>query len=218
MREDDRALVCEIHPEQARLLRQNLTGDRRFGVHHRDGYEALEALLPPTPRRGVVLIDPPYEDADEFGRLLPALEKGARRWPTGIFVVWYPIKHRRELRGFYRSLAAAGLGPVLLAELAIRPADSGGRSGSSAASGRRRGPPGAPPPGAPRAIAAWCCCSTSVMPPAATSSCSRPNGRLCAWGPDTAYPRRWRPSKKTGRSVRSLKTAIPKITVGRKPV
>lgn len=131
MREDDRALVCEIHPEQARLLRQNLAGDRRFGVHHRDGYEALEALLPPTPRRGVVLIDPPYEDADEFGRLLPALEKGARRWPTGIFMVWYPIKHRRELRGFYRSLAAAGLGPVLLAELAVRPADSGGRLNGS---------------------------------------------------------------------------------------
>lgn len=131
MGESDRALVCEIDPEQCRLLRQNLAGDRRFGVHHRDGYEALQALLPPMPRRGLVLIDPPYEDAGELKRLFPALEKGGRRWPTGIFMVWYPIKHRRELRGFYRSLATARLGPVLLAELMVRPADSGGRLNGS---------------------------------------------------------------------------------------
>lgn len=131
MGENDRALVCEIDPAQSRLLRQHLAGDRRFGVHHRDGYEALQALLPPMPRRGMVLIDPPYEDADESKRLFPALEKGGRRWPTGIFMVWYPIKHRRELRGFYRSLAAARLGPVLIAELMVRPADSGGRLNGS---------------------------------------------------------------------------------------
>ncbi|MGD8977297.1 MAG: 23S rRNA (adenine(2030)-N(6))-methyltransferase RlmJ [Gammaproteobacteria bacterium] len=134
MGESDRALVCEIDPGQSRLLRQNLAGDRRFGVHHRDGYEAPQALLPPMPplpRRGVVLIDPPYEDADELKRLFPALEKGGRRWPTGIFMVWYPIKHRRELRGFYRSLVATRLGPVLLAELMVRPADSGGRLNGS---------------------------------------------------------------------------------------
>jgi len=131
MREADRALLCELQPEQARLLRQQIGTDRRFGIHQRDGYEGLGALLPPQPRRGMVLIDPPYEQEHELQRLIPVLEQATRRWPTGIFVVWYPIKHRRDLRGFYRQLAGAGIGPVLLAELGVRPGDNDTRLNGS---------------------------------------------------------------------------------------
>ncbi len=124
MGKTDRAILCELQPEQARQLRQKIGADRRFGIHQRDGYEGLGGLLPPQPRRGMVLIDPPYEQEHELQRLIPALEQATRRWPTGIFLLWYPIKHRRELRGFYRQLAGAGLGPVLLAELGVRPGDN----------------------------------------------------------------------------------------------
>ncbi|MGB5622785.1 MAG: 23S rRNA (adenine(2030)-N(6))-methyltransferase RlmJ [Gammaproteobacteria bacterium] len=131
MRDTDRAILCELQPEQARQLRQKIGADRRFAIHQRDGYEGLGALLPPQPRRGMVLIDPPYEQEHELQRLIPVLEQATRRWPTGIFVVWYPIKHRRELRGFYRQLAGAGLGPVLLAELGVRPGDNEARLNGS---------------------------------------------------------------------------------------
>jgi len=131
LRESDRAQLCELQPDELRMLRQNIDGDRRFAVHHRDGYQALDALLPPMPRRGVVLIDPPYEQGNEFQRLVPALESAVRKWPTGIFMAWYPIKHRRELRAFYRQLRDGGFGSVLLAELTIRPDDSRARLNGS---------------------------------------------------------------------------------------
>jgi len=131
LREGDRAQLCELQPEELRMLRQNMGDDRRFGIHQRDGYEALGALLPPTPRRGMVLIDPPYEKEDELQRLVPALEAATRKWPTGIFMVWYPIKHRRDLRAFYRQLSSGGFGSVLLAELTIRPDDSRARLNGS---------------------------------------------------------------------------------------
>jgi len=131
LRECDRAQLCELQPAELRMLRQNVGDDRRFGIHQRDGYEALGALLPPTPRRGMVLIDPPYEQENEQQRLVPALESATRKWPVGIFMVWYPIKHRRDLRAFYRQLADAGFGSVLLAELMIRPDDSRARLNGS---------------------------------------------------------------------------------------
>ncbi len=121
MRRRDRLVLCELHPEDARTLEQHVARDRRARVYHADGYIALKALLPPKERRGVVLIDPPFEVTDEFARIMRGLGHAYRRWATGIYLVWYPIKHRAPVRAFHDALTASGIRRILVAELLLRP-------------------------------------------------------------------------------------------------
>jgi 23S rRNA (adenine2030-N6)-methyltransferase len=105
LREDDRLVACELRDYDAALLRANFRTDDRVSIHHRDGYEAIRAFVPLPNRRGLVFIDPSFEQPDEFQRLADALNAGVKKWPTGIFMVWYPIKDRsaiRALRKRYR--------------------------------------------------------------------------------------------------------------------
>jgi len=95
LRSEDRLMACELHPEDFAALKARYRHDRQVAVHHRDGYEALSALLPPPERRGLVFIDPPFEAKDEDERLAAALAAGLQKWPTGVFVAWYPVKERR---------------------------------------------------------------------------------------------------------------------------
>jgi 23S rRNA (adenine2030-N6)-methyltransferase len=126
MRDIDRGILCELHPEESAMLKQVLRGDSRFAVHARDGYAAMNALLPPKERRGVVLIDPPFEaQDDEFRIIEKALADARRRWPTGIYAIWYPIKLRQHVQPFHRWLAASGFPRVLVAELLLHPDNSG---------------------------------------------------------------------------------------------
>ncbi|MFA6985760.1 MAG: 23S rRNA (adenine(2030)-N(6))-methyltransferase RlmJ, partial [Arenimonas sp.] len=98
MRDQDRLAACELQPDEARALATLFKHDSRVGVMARDGYGAIKALLPPKEKRGLVLIDPPYEAQEgEFVSILAALKEGLARWPTGMFAVWYPIKQRRTL-------------------------------------------------------------------------------------------------------------------------
>jgi 23S rRNA (adenine2030-N6)-methyltransferase len=92
LRPGDRFVACELHPEEALALKREFAGDRAVDVRQADGYKALKALLPPVERRGLVLIDPPFEASDEFERLSRALRQGVRRFATGCYAVWYPIK------------------------------------------------------------------------------------------------------------------------------
>jgi 23S rRNA (adenine2030-N6)-methyltransferase len=125
MREQDRLAACELQPDEARALTQLFKNDKRVGVMARDGYGAIKALLPPKEKRGLVLIDPPYEAQEgEFTSILAAVKEGLARWPTGTFAVWYPIKQRRTLLPFLRKAALLPCKSVLLAELLIRPDDS----------------------------------------------------------------------------------------------
>ncbi len=126
--EQDRLLLSELVPEEAAGLRRLFRGDTRVAVHCRDGWEALGALLPPTPRRGLVLIDPPYEAPDDLRRLVDGLVLARQRWPVGVLAAWYPVKDRRELRTLERAVASAelGAGGVLQVELAVRPDDNPG--------------------------------------------------------------------------------------------
>lgn len=117
----DRLVLYELHPEDARLLARAFAGDTRVEVHARDGWSALKAELPPAERRGVVLIDPAFEVRDEFQNLVRALRTGHRRWATGIYVLWYPIKDPAEVAAFKADLAASGIRRILLAELHMRP-------------------------------------------------------------------------------------------------
>lgn len=120
LRPGDRLVCCELHPEHYAALRGGFAGDAAVSVHHRDGWEALGALLPPRERRGLVLIDPPYEAVDEFDRLLAGLRAGHARFRTGVFAAWYPIKHRAPVRAFQDAVRASGLRDVVAAELVLR--------------------------------------------------------------------------------------------------
>lgn len=124
LREEDRLVLVEAVPDEAAALRQLFRRDARVAVHCRDGWEALGGLLPPVPRRGLLLVDPPYEAPDDLHRVVAGLALARRRWPVGVLAAWYPIKDRRVLRPFYRDLGAAGLGSVLRVELSVRPDDN----------------------------------------------------------------------------------------------
>lgn len=125
MRSTDSAHLCELHPEEATLLRDLFHHDSRVHVHNRNGYEALKGLLPPKEKRGLVLIDPPYEAQEAEYRLIEAALKSALlRWPGGIYAIWYPIKLRSQVQPFLRWLQHCGAKRVLRAELLVRPDDS----------------------------------------------------------------------------------------------
>jgi 23S rRNA (adenine2030-N6)-methyltransferase len=125
LRPNDSAQLCELHPEEAGRLRARLRHDARLHVHERDGYAALKALLPPKEKRGLVLIDPPYEAQEaEYQQIEQALKVALERWPTGIYAVWYPIKQRSQVQPFLRWLGHCGARRVLRAELLVHADDS----------------------------------------------------------------------------------------------
>jgi len=103
-REHDRMVLCEKVPEIAAELRENLKGERRAIVHRRDGYEA-HALLPPAEKRGLMLIDPPFERPDEFDAAAGLVEKSMARFAGGIYAIWYPLKNRHAAGRFERHVA-----------------------------------------------------------------------------------------------------------------
>lgn len=125
MRDNDRATLCEVQPEEAAQLKKLFAGDARIGVHERDGYTALDALLPPPERRGLVLIDPPFEAQEgEFDAIEAALTQALGKWPGGIYSIWYPIKLRQQSAPFLRGFARRKIPKVLCAELLLHPDNS----------------------------------------------------------------------------------------------
>jgi len=117
LRTGDRMTLCELHPEEHQALRRQLGDDPRVGVHRLDGYHGLKAFLPPRERRGLVLIDPPFERPDEYDALVRGLQLAHRRFPAGILAAWYPVKRSAPLHAFESSLAAAGIPKILRVEL-----------------------------------------------------------------------------------------------------
>jgi 23S rRNA (adenine2030-N6)-methyltransferase len=131
MRAQDRAAFCELEPREAAALRQSVRGDARAAVHERDGYEALMALLPPREKRGLVMIDPPFEQPGEFERLAMALRDAHARWSSGVYLAWYPIKQGGEARRFIDRMVASGIRRQWVFELTVAPDDSpGGLNGA----------------------------------------------------------------------------------------
>lgn len=120
LREQDRLFALELHPADAEALRENFAGDFQTRVTHLDGWAALGTHLPPKEKRGLVLIDPPFEEKGEFSRMVAGLVKGHRRWPGGIFAFWYPIKEPSEVQSFVADLKSTGIPKILRIELTIR--------------------------------------------------------------------------------------------------
>jgi 23S rRNA (adenine2030-N6)-methyltransferase len=119
MRPQDRLVAIEKHPEEAARLRGVLAPWRKAAVEEADGYARLPKLLPPPERRGLVLIDPPFEAPDEFAQLAAALRSAHRRFATGIYLVWYPVKAQGETEAFVGETLAGGAASVLTIEIAI---------------------------------------------------------------------------------------------------
>ncbi len=124
LRPQDRMVLMELHPADLPLLQQEFAGDRRVAVRHQDGFTGLKALLPPKEKRGLVLIDPSYEVKDEFDRVVEVLLQSHRRWPTGIYALWYPILNRASIDRLHRRLRDSGIRRILYAELSLRPDDA----------------------------------------------------------------------------------------------
>ena len=105
MRPEDSLRLTELHPDDAQRLRQRFGRDERIKIEVRDGYEALPAYLPPPERRGLVLIDPPFEHRDELAHMAKAAMKAIERWPTGTFIFWRPLKDLENTEKFDNGLA-----------------------------------------------------------------------------------------------------------------
>jgi 23S rRNA (adenine2030-N6)-methyltransferase len=131
LRPQDRLLLNELHPEDGRLLKENMARDRRVAVHQKDGWLLPRALLPVPERRALLLIDPPFEKADELERCVKAVAEAIGRMRQTVIMLWYPIKDRRQLRRFHAGLQASGAPKLLNVELLIRAADDATRLNGS---------------------------------------------------------------------------------------
>jgi 23S rRNA (adenine2030-N6)-methyltransferase len=130
LRPQDRLTACELEPNAAAALARHLRGDARCKAVAIDGWTALNAYLPPKERRGLVLIDPPFEDPGDFTRLAHALEAAYRKWASGSYLAWYPIKARAEPDALARRLRRSGMAKVLRAELSVAAPRDGERLAS----------------------------------------------------------------------------------------
>ena len=131
LRPQDRALFVELMPAEARAAEREIETLGRTRTEIGDGYAALKAFLPPEERRGLVLIDPPYESVDELKSMLQAFKDAYRRWPSGVFLMWYPIRSAVQRSMVHARFEALQIPKMLFADLAIHPDDAGvGLAGS----------------------------------------------------------------------------------------
>jgi len=109
LREKDRALFCELRADAYAALSARFKRDTRVRALFLDGYTGLGAFVPPKERRGLVLIDPPFERTDEYQAMFSAFLSAYAKWPTGIYALWHPIKSLFETQVFYDAFAKAGV-------------------------------------------------------------------------------------------------------------
>jgi 23S rRNA (adenine2030-N6)-methyltransferase len=136
LRPQDRMTACEVEPKARKRLIDALRRDTQARVVDLDGWLALPAFVPPKERRGLVLIDPPYEQKDEFERLAEGFGGAFAKWPTGSFMLWYPVKSRRATDTLARHVTeAVGAGPspgkCLRLEFSVAPQAIGGALASA---------------------------------------------------------------------------------------
>jgi 23S rRNA (adenine2030-N6)-methyltransferase len=121
LRAQDRLIACELEPGAFTALSQSMQRDGRIKTIAIDGWTALKAYVPPKERRGLVLVDPPFERDDEYRHLAETFAIGYGKWPTGIYALWYPIKGRSDADALAKRLRRLNLQKVLRAELIVSP-------------------------------------------------------------------------------------------------
>jgi 23S rRNA (adenine2030-N6)-methyltransferase len=119
LRPQDRLIACEFEPVAAAALARNLARDARCKAVAIDGWTALNAYVPPKERRGLVLVDPPFEETSDFPRLGQGIETAHRKWPSGTYLLWYPIKERDGPDALARRLRRSGMAKILRVELSV---------------------------------------------------------------------------------------------------
>jgi len=131
LRRQDRLIACELEPTAAASLKLALRGEPRAKVLPINGWMALKANIPPKERRGLVLVDPAYEDSADFLRLDEALAQSYRKWPGGLYLLWYPIKARDAADALARRLRRLNVPKILRCELSVgAPREAGALAGS----------------------------------------------------------------------------------------
>ncbi|KNC10402.1 23S rRNA (adenine(2030)-N(6))-methyltransferase RlmJ [Pseudomonas coleopterorum] len=125
MRQQDRVLLNEKHPDDGQLLKDNMKKDPRVAVHLGEGWHVPRALLPVAEKRAVMLIDPPFEQLDELQRCAKAMKETIGRMRQTVAAIWYPIKDdSRALKRFYQELTSSGAPKLLRVELLVHPLDT----------------------------------------------------------------------------------------------
>lgn len=126
LREGDRLIANELHPDDYGTLKETLARRRNVRVTNLDAYECIRGNIPPKEKRGLVLIDPPFEKIDEFQTLIRQMEEWKKRFPTGIFMIWYPIKAHLAVDGMKRAAISLGLHRTWCVETLLHPRRSEG--------------------------------------------------------------------------------------------
>ncbi|ASK56594.1 23S rRNA (adenine(2030)-N(6))-methyltransferase RlmJ [Vibrio tarriae] len=121
LREQDRMVLTELHPSDYPLLEQEFHRDRQVSIYKEDGFARLKASLPPQERRGLVLIDPPYELAKEYRDVVQAIAQSYKRWATGIYAIWYPVVNRCDIDDMVEGLQGLEIRKILQIELGVAP-------------------------------------------------------------------------------------------------
>lgn len=121
LREQDRALLTELHPNDFPLLRQEFAKKANVVTKRENGFQQLKAALPPKEKRGLVLIDPPYELKEDYELVVKAIIEGYKRFATGVYAIWYPVVLRQHSKRIVRGLIETGIRKILQIELAVRP-------------------------------------------------------------------------------------------------
>lgn len=121
IREQDRMVLTELHPADFPLLLQEFRGDRQVRIFKEDAFARLKASLPPKERRGVVLIDPPYELKHEYMDVVKAIKESYKRWATGTYAIWYPVVYRENIDKMLKGLENLGIRKILQIELGVEP-------------------------------------------------------------------------------------------------
>ncbi|KAE9538332.1 23S rRNA (adenine(2030)-N(6))-methyltransferase RlmJ [Ursidibacter maritimus] len=121
LRPQDRALLTELHPNDFPLLRNEFAKNRNVVTKRENGFQQLKSALPPKEKRGLVLIDPPYELKEDYELVVKAIIEGYKRFATGVYAIWYPVVLRQHTKRIVRGLEATGIRKILQIELAVRP-------------------------------------------------------------------------------------------------
>lgn len=131
MRDQDRFFANELHPEDTETLAHNLRGFQNVYVTMEDAYQSIRAHIPPTERRGLILIDPPFEKPDEFESLVKQMDEWKKRWPTGCYIIWYPIKAGQPIKQLHQAAIHLGLNRTWVSEILLHKRDRvGGLNGA----------------------------------------------------------------------------------------
>jgi len=117
LRETDRLAACDLHPQEFNMLRHSFNSSRRLALHKRDAFEALRALLPPKEKRGLIFIDPSYEEKSEYIKVARTIISVYPRFRAGTYVIWYPLLPAERHHALLRELKRSGIRKILKLEL-----------------------------------------------------------------------------------------------------